>query len=427
MCQHGGHERGSDADLSGDSASVDVGTSDCGSDDECRNVGEKKESVAAAWERALGRLRSRGGGLTRGERSAQRRLAEKERSKEQGAHGRRGYGVVAGDSGSGFGQGSGTYGDTRVLFTCDMLLREERRRESADARRSSEWIGMTCDDPDDFQTLKERRWSVETEFKANEPVILWRKDTPVPPGGQNGYVRSGNVVKVVLAGAAVDDPEIRRYDLRSRSGSEPQEQYHDTRESKVVVCVASEGGHAVPWAALPELHLEAPAQARDERVASVWRVMDQPRPVKSGKERSYADVRRELLESVHEGVLASLKQARAKLQGEGRLRKAQLLESVRVLEAKSQDPPLHSELLVIPVKHVPLRVPKFDVRLKGSALRAVHAQQTMLTRMVMFHCTWCTERFPAFHPAYEPPDWLPMELLKRGASGVAACNIEVAT
>ena len=160
---------------------------------------------------------------------------------------------------------------------------------------------------------------------------------------------------------------------------------------------------------------------------SAWRVLDHPRPVKRGKDQSYADVRSELLESAHWGILVSLEQARVKLQGGGRLRKAQLLESVRVLEAKSQDPPLHSELLLIPVKHVPLRAPKFDVRLKDSALRAVQAQQTILTRMVKFQCTWCTARFPAFHPAYEPPDWLPMELLKRGASGVAACNIEVAT
>ena len=44
----------------------------------------------------------------------------------------------------------------------------------------------------------------------------------------------------------------------------------------------------------------------------------------------------------------------------------------------------------------------------------------MLTRMIVFHCNWCTERFPAFHPAYEPPEWLRMELLKRGPNGVAA-------
>ena len=108
------------------------------------------------------------------------------------------------------------------------------------------------------------------------------------------------------------------------------------------------------------------------------------------------------------------------------MRKPQLEESVRLLEAKSKDAPLHDELLVIPVKHVPLRVPKFDVCLKETALRAVQAEQTMLTRMVKFGCSWCTERFPAFHPAYEPPDWLPMELLKRGKDGVALCNIEVA-
>ena len=51
----------------------------------------------------------------------------------------------------------------------------------------------------------------------------------------------------------------------------------------------------------------------------------------------------------------------------------------------------------------------------------------MVTQMVMLHCNLYTELFPAFHPVYEPPDWLPMELLKRGKSGVAACNIEVAT
>ena len=87
---------------------------------------------------------------------------------------------------------------TRVLFTCDMLLREERTRK--DGKWSSEWIGMKCRDPDDFQSLKERRWSTETQYKAKESVILWRKDASSPPSGQDGYVRSGEVLKVVLAG-----------------------------------------------------------------------------------------------------------------------------------------------------------------------------------------------------------------------------------
>ena len=95
-------------------------------------------------------------------------------------------------------------------------------------------------------------------------------------------------------------------------------------------------------------------------------------------------MRRELLEPPHDGILASLEQARAKLRAGGRKVKA-LEDSVQALEAKSEDPPLHSELLVIPVKHVPLRVPKFDVRLKETALRAVQA--TFASRVGLLRAT----------------------------------------
>ena len=80
-------------------------------------------------------------------------------------------------------------------------------------------------------------------------------------------------------------------------------------------------------------------------------------------------------------------------------------------------------------KEVPLRVLKYDVQLREASLRAVHAMHTILTRMVLFNCTVCMERFPTFHPAYEPPASVAgkMELFKRGASGLAACNIEVST
>ena len=52
---------------------------------------------------------------------------------------------------------------------------------------------------------------------------------------------------------------------------------------------------------------------------------------------------------------------------------------------------------------------------------------TILTRMVLFHCTVCMERFPTFHPAYEPPPSIAakMDVLKRGSNGLAACSIEV--
>ena len=83
--------------------------------------------------------------------------------------------------------------------------------------------------------------------------------------------------------------------------------------------------------------------------------------------------------------------------------------------------------VLVPVKRVPLRVAKFDVVLKESALAAVHAKRTMLTRMVLFTCNTCRERFPTFHPAYMPPSWLNMHLLRQGRDGLARCNVEVAS
>jgi hypothetical protein len=84
-------------------------------------------------------------------------------------------------------------------------------------------------------------------------------------------------------------------------------------------------------------------------------------------------------------------------------------------------------LLVVPLKHVPSRIAKFDVRLREEPLWAVYAMRTILERMVLFDCTVCREGFPTFHPAYDPSQRVDLHLLRRGEDGVAACNIEVAT
>ena len=88
---------------------------------------------------------------------------------------------------------------------------------------------------------------------------------------------------------------------------------------------------------------------------------------------------------------------------------------------------LLSQYTVVPLKKIPARVLKYDVPLRDATLRAVQAMHTILTRMVLFNCTVCMERFPTFHPAYEPPPSIAakMEVLKRGSNGLAACSIEV--
>ena len=82
--------------------------------------------------------------------------------------------------------------------------------------------------------------------------------------------------------------------------------------------------------------------------------------------------------------------------------------------------------MLLPFKALPLRVAKFDVTLRERPLLAVRAKHTMLTRMVLFTCNTCKNRFPAFHPAFEPPPEVKLDLLRPGVDGVAPCNIAVA-
>ena len=92
---------------------------------------------------------------------------------------------------------------------------------------------------------------------------------------------------------------------------------------------------------------------------------------------------------------------------------------------------LPKHLQVIPVKHVEFRPAKYDVQLREPPLWAILSMHTITSRMVMFCCNKCNERFPTFHPAYRPPDDLNMLLLKQPKTtknrfGPPVCSIEVA-
>ncbi len=85
------------------------------------------------------------------------------------------------------------------------------------------------------------------------------------------------------------------------------------------------------------------------------------------------------------------------------------------------------ELLVLPLRDLPVRIAKYDVALREEAIYAVYAHRTVLERMVHFTCNICVECFPTFHPAYDPTDEgkVQLKLFPHTRSGAAACNIEV--
>ena len=82
---------------------------------------------------------------------------------------------------------------------------------------------------------------------------------------------------------------------------------------------------------------------------------------------------------------------------------------------------------LVQLKDLPRRVAKYEANLRESSLRAVQAMHTILSRMVLFECNDCNERFPTFHPAYVPPPSITkdMELFRRRKDQLPACCVEV--
>ena len=97
------------------------------------------------------------------------------------------------------------------------------------------------------------------------------------------------------------------------------------------------------------------------------------------------------------------------------------------LRQKVSAAPVRDFLRIVPYNDIPLRVVKFDVPLRAAPLRAVHVAHTVLSRMVMFRCLVCNERFPTFHPAHAPPADLDLYMLRRQAGGLPQCNLEVSS
>ena len=265
---------------------------------------------------------------------------------------------------------------TRVLFRCDMLMCKRKAEEDGDGL----WRFMSCEDPCDFLSIRDADWGRSCVWMHGDPIVLWPSDVSSPPSvadaSEQQLQRFGVVLKTVLAGEDVDMLSSAHHlsSAASRTGS------HGVKDSKVIIRVEAD----------PLLGLE-----QIQEVHYKFNVGTPAVDVVDRPQQQYGRATRSQLNMCRDHVDKGKLPARASL---------------------------------VPVKLLQPRVAKYDVVLKEGPLRAVHAKHVMLTRMVLFSCNECVERFPAFHPAYDPRDVpkLDVELLRRGKDGVAACNTEVA-
>ena len=261
----------------------------------------------------------------------------------------------------------------KPLFVCPMLMRHAPEGVAAGGLA---WQTMSCADPDDFQALKSTRWPVE-EFDHRDVVCVWDPDAESPPVNGEAFVRFGRMLHAAeAAGAAAAGEDAGAPDLGGpkRHRRQPSRFVQAQDSDRLLMSLFAEPSRGCRR--LPVVGWQRTGAG--ER----WQKIAQPR---------------------HLGKQHNLRR-----------------EPQRCL-------PL--EVAVVPIKQAPLRVAKYFVRLRESSLRAVHAVHAMLTRMVLFDCNCCRERFPAFHPAFGPPAVVAeqMELLKCGADGVAPCSNAVAT
>jgi hypothetical protein len=118
--------------------------------------------------------------------------------------------------------------EVHILFECRMLQRLEG---AGDEQR---WVTMTCQDEDDFKTLKQKVWPVEA-FRENASVVLWKSDANAPVG-REGFARSGVIGRGWTGGVTRNAEKLAiRVDA----------------ESKFV------NGEKAEWSEIPELQVSA--------------------------------------------------------------------------------------------------------------------------------------------------------------------------
>jgi len=317
------------------------------------------------------------------------------------------------------------------------------------------WETRRCDEEDDFDEPLRTPLDIN-DFCVGDRVLLLRPDAVAWPADDDfGSYASVIAVEYVsdeqqAVAAAVDAGEdVLRRGMRTRSGTRVVQERERRRVARVgprerlVLRVEPQAdvveGSYDAVSDLKEVYLEQ-VEAVDASRGSSWRVVPRARlaytPGAVG-DQSHVDLllpsvmTAALVERLHgaEGVKCMLSPAGIKqlarleksmpgavlawadalckdsenFAGARGPAKASQQRSLRDLANKLRSPLLLDAMAVVPVKALQRSSAKYEVRLREEPLQATRVVHTILTRMVVFHCDVCRERFPAYHPAFEPP------------------------
>ena len=77
---------------------------------------------------------------------------------------------------------------------------------------------------------------------------------------------------------------------------------------------------------------------------------------------------------------------------------------------------------IVPDSSSPLRTAKIHATLRKAPLEAMLQVQDIMCHLILFECRECRVRFPAFHPDFEPPPHIQLQVLRQCPNAVAEWN-----
>ena len=300
-------------------------------------------------------------------------------------------------------------------------------------------------DLDDYKALQARRWGASDFEKGDQVVVLRSGVAATAPLDTNWFVRRGKVLAVQPdggRGSGAGQGNVRSGDEGedSRVAWSRGAGYGDRLVLSLLEHPDLTHRTRKFWRRVRELHVaySAPgSSSKTVQVVPAARTIYGTRGAPDGrvKTQEHANVTKLLVDGP-KGIAAQLANATQQLRvkaGKVRGRKRPLVRGyatasleVARLKAMREDPPLYRRLFVVPLRDLPFRYAKYDVVLREEPLWATHAMHTILSRMVLFRCRDCNQRFPTFHPAFRPPSELEMLLLEKKQFGAPVCSVEVA-